>query len=81
MDLTNSTDVSLAIRIAQHSKQTLSDRYQVDLGELTQRSTLLVRVEVAASRVDPSPRIFDFVELPATNMLSSRPAGSFYSLK
>lgn len=81
MEVSSAADISLAIRIAQQAKQSLGDRFQVDLNEVTQRSTLIVRSEWGTSRNDATPKIFDFVELPATNILSSKVRGSFYSLK
>lgn len=81
MDVQTPADISLAIRIAQQAKQSLSDRFQMELGDLTQRSCLVVRAEWCDGRTDPHPRIYDFVELPSTNMLSAKLKGSFCSLK
>ena len=49
------------------------------MNEFTHRSTLVVRAEWFQGKTDIIPKIFDFVELPITNILSSKYKGNSFS--
>lgn len=75
MELTSLADITLAVKIAQQVKQNVSDRFNLEMAELTQRSTLVVRADWGESSAGSPSRICDFVELPSTSILSLQLAG------
>lgn len=59
----------MVVKIAQQAKIFYSDKLQIDLNELTRRSAIVVRAEVQDAKF-VVPKVFDFVELPLTNILT-----------
>ena len=47
----------------------------MESSDLTQKSFLIVRAEI---QNESRPRVFDFVEMPITNMLSSKFLGNTF---
>jgi hypothetical protein len=75
IEISSVADINLAIKVSQQSKQLLADDLNIDTSDLTKKSFLIVRAEIQG---DTRPRIFDFVELPITNMLSSKFLGNTF---
>ena len=70
IEVSGAADLELVMSVAQQHKLEICERLKVELNELTKRSALVVRAEVSKNPLD-RPKLFDFVELPISNVLSA----------
>ena len=69
IEVASLSDINLVLKIAQDNKSIVCETLRMEMADLTKRSTLIVRLKMNERRIT-NQRTLDFVEMPASNILS-----------
>ncbi len=72
MEVIQNSDLNLIVKIAQNMKMQIAERMKMEVADLTQQSSLVVRCEWLDNKTDTRAKMFDFVEMPVTNILLTK---------